>query len=446
MDEIINNQLNTNENTEKKPEVKEVIPPSGHNCACSGGCTCPQAAQAGNNCVQSTPVMPVAPSTPVVPLVTASPAVPVVPSVIASAAALTSSTSTASAASVVHSAPSVSAVVAAPAASASSTVYQIHVRFRDRCKLFNCFTYDGNIKEGANCVVDSEDGPQFGQVVKLPKLIPDGKTEGLMKILRVASQDDVKHYYENIQKEKEAYKSCQQKIEEKSLEMKLVEADFSLDRSKIVFYFTAEKRMDFRELVKDLAYLLKARIEMRQIGVRDEAKMLGGYGCCGRELCCVSFLKDFVPVTIKMAKEQHLPLNQTKISGMCGRLMCCLAYEQGQYDSVKEAALANVNKPAEKDTKPAVSPVKVPVKTQNNNNPRQWQNNRKPQNNNNQNKDKEQNKSTNQGQKSWYNSHQQRHNNTDKKPIIANEPQKQNGTVRPDINVSAAPDNSGEKK
>ena len=222
--------------------------------------------------------------------------------------------------------------------------YQVPVRFRDRCKIINCFSTDANIKEENNCVVDTADGPQFGQAVKAAKLITDGKIDGFLKLLRIAAPEDVKHFYENIQKEKEAYKSCQQKIEEKSLEMKLVEADYSLDRTKIVFYFTAEKRMDFRELVKDLAYLLKARIEMRQIGVRDEAKMLGGYGCCGRELCCVSFLKDFIPVTIKMAKVQNLPLNQTKISGMCGRLMCCLAYEQGQYDSLRAAAADTIKK------------------------------------------------------------------------------------------------------
>ncbi|MFH1073968.1 MAG: regulatory iron-sulfur-containing complex subunit RicT [Candidatus Firestonebacteria bacterium] len=333
-----------------------------------------------------------------------------------------------------------------PSSAVSSRVFQIHVRFRDRCKLFNCFSYDGSIKEEANCVVDSDDGPQFGQVVNQPKLIPDGKIEGLMKILRVALPDDIKHYYENIQKEKDAYKSCQQKIEEKALEMKLVEADYSLDRSKIVFYFTAEKRMDFRELVKDLAYLLKARIEMRQIGVRDEAKMLGGYGCCGRELCCVSFLKDFVPVTIKMAKEQQLPLNQTKISGMCGRLMCCLAYEQGQYDSVKEAALANINKLQEtKDVKSSESQIKAAVETPGvNNSSRQWQNNRKQPNNNNQNghnKDKHQSNQNNQAQKSWYNSYQNRQNNAVNKPGSVIEPPKTTGMVH-----SAPPEGTGEKK
>jgi len=395
MDETINKQSNPGENQERKSQVNEGSSNPGHVCSCADGSGCPHAA---------------------------APAVPVAPA-----------------------APTASAV------SSASPVFQIHVRFRDRCKLFNCFSYNGSIKEGANCVVDSEDGPQFGQVVKLPKLITDGKIDGLMKILRVASQEDIKHYYENIQKEKDAYKSCQQKIEEKSLEMKLVEADFSLDRSKIVFYFTAEKRMDFRELVKDLAYLLKARIEMRQIGVRDEAKMLGGYGCCGRELCCVSFLKDFIPVTIKMAKEQHLPLNQTKISGMCGRLMCSLAYEQGQYDSVKEAALANTNKIQEtKDVKLSEPQTKAAIKTQNANNAsRDWQNNRKQQHGNNrnaQNKDKEPGRQNNQGQKSWYNSQQHRQNNAGNKTGVGSELPKPTGLVNPDIKVFSAAEVSGEKK
>lgn len=276
-------------------------------------------------------------------------------------------------------------------AAATGPFYKISVRFRDRCKIVNCYSLDANIKEENNCVVETSDGPQFGQVVKAPKVIADGKIDEHLKLIRVATPEDTKHFYENIQKEKDAFKSCQQKIEEKSLEMKLVEADYSLDRSKIVFYFTAEKRMDFRELVKDLAYLLKARIEMRQIGVRDEAKMLGGYGCCGRELCCVSFLKDFIPVTIKMAKIQHLPLNQTKISGMCGRLMCCLAYEQGQYDSIRAAAEDAVKTgalmPAEnglpKEENEAVKPAtQTPAPPQSQQRPRQPWNRNNGSNNN----------------------------------------------------------------
>ncbi|MCX5776052.1 MAG: regulatory iron-sulfur-containing complex subunit RicT [Candidatus Firestonebacteria bacterium] len=327
-------------------------------------------------------------------------------------------------------------------------VYQIHARFRDRSKLINCYSFDGGIKEDANCVVATEDGPQFGHTVKLPKLIADGKTDGLMKLIRIATTEDIKHYYENIQKEKEAYKACQQKIEEKNIEMKLVEVDYSLDRSKIVFYFTAEKRTDFRELVKDLAYLLKARIEMRQIGVRDEAKMLGGYGCCGRELCCVSFLKDFVPVTIKMAKEQHLPLNQTKISGMCGRLMCCLAYEQGQYDSIKKAALANtasvqagVNTPNS-----AVVQTKTAAATSFSSNKRQ--NNRQQRGNNRQNrpnKEREQGNNSKQGQKSWYNSQNNRPNNPNNRETAVLEPRKP-AAVQPPASFPSESEENGEKK
>ena len=182
-----------------------------------------------------------------------------------------------------------------------------------------------------------------------PKTVTDHKHVNFYKINRIATAEDALKFKENIEKEKEAYKICLQKITEKKLEMKLVEADYTFDRSKIIFYFTAEKRVDFRDLVKDLAYALKTRIDMRQIGVRDEAKMLGGYGCCGRELCCVTHLRDFIPVTIRMAKEQNLPLNPAKISGMCGRLMCCLSYEHEMYRQLKEA---NKNvKPAEEKPK-----------------------------------------------------------------------------------------------
>lgn len=206
------------------------------------------------------------------------------------------------------------------------------VRFRDRCKIYNCVLTDLDVKKGYYCIIETDDGLAFGQIVKDPEIIDESKAGSFFKIVRIANEDDIKVYNENIQKEKEAYKFCLQKIEDKKLQLKLVEVDYAFDKSKAIFYFTAEKRIDFRELVKDLAYTLKMRIDMRQIGVRDEAKMLGGYGCCGRELCCVAFLRDFIPVTIKMAKEQHLPLNQTKISGMCGRLMCCLEYEHEMYN------------------------------------------------------------------------------------------------------------------
>jgi cell fate regulator YaaT (PSP1 superfamily) len=213
-----------------------------------------------------------------------------------------------------------------------SKLQVVGVRFGDRCKIYNCVATGLEVKKGDFCIVEGSDGQAFGQVVKEPRTIDESKINNFFKIIRIATEDDIKYFNENVQKEKEAYKYCLQKIEEKNLPIKLLEVDYTFDRSKAIFYFTAEKRVDFRELVKDLAYALKIRIEMRQFGVRDEAKMLGGYGCCGRELCCVLFLKDFIPVTIKMAKEQNLPLNQAKISGMCGRLMCCLAYEYKMYN------------------------------------------------------------------------------------------------------------------
>ncbi len=211
------------------------------------------------------------------------------------------------------------------------------VRFRDRCKIYNCLVPENlKISEEDYVVVDTSEGLEYGQVLKEPKAIAEGNTHGFYKVNRLAGPEDALKYLENIEKEKEAYKICLTKINEKALQMKLVEADYTFDRTKIIFYFTAEKRVDFRDMVKDLAYALKTRIDMRQIGVRDEAKMLGGYGCCGRELCCVTHLRDFIPVTIKMAKEQNLPLNPAKISGMCGRLMCCLAYEFDMYGANKE--------------------------------------------------------------------------------------------------------------
>jgi cell fate regulator YaaT (PSP1 superfamily) len=154
----------------------------------------------------------------------------------------------------------------------------------------------------------------------------------LKKVIRVATENDIKTLKENKEKEKDAFKLCEQKIEAHGLEMSLVDAEYTFDRSKLLFYFTADGRVDFRELVKDLASTFKTRIELRQIGVRDESKMVGGLGICGRPFCCNTFLTDFQPVSIKMAKEQGLSLNPTKISGTCGRLMCCLKYEQDTYE------------------------------------------------------------------------------------------------------------------
>jgi cell fate regulator YaaT (PSP1 superfamily) len=186
------------------------------------------------------------------------------------------------------------------------------------------------LKNGDLVIVEVERGIDYGQIMSDP-VGTEHADESTKKILRVATEADRRQIEDNRKKSKEASNTCDQKIREHKLEMKLVGAEYAFDRSKILFYFTAEGRVDFRELVKDLAKVFKARIELRQIGVRDEAKMIGGFGPCGRELCCCRFLKDFEPVTIKMAKDQSLSLNPPKISGLCGRLMCCLSYEHKFY-------------------------------------------------------------------------------------------------------------------
>ena len=160
----------------------------------------------------------------------------------------------------------------------------------------------------------------------------------MKKVMRIASEEDLRHAEENRKKEREAFASCLQKIRDHNLEMKLIDVEYTFDNNKILFYFTADGRVDFRELVKDLAAVFKTRIELRQIGVRDESKMMGGIGVCGRVLCCSSYLGEFQPVSIKMAKEQGLSLNPTKISGTCGRLMCCLKYEQDAYEQIIKRA------------------------------------------------------------------------------------------------------------
>jgi len=195
------------------------------------------------------------------------------------------------------------------------------------------FTTGGlELKEGDYVIVEQDRGQDYGEVIASPETLVKVKIEEpLRKVLRKATAADIKQIDENRLKAKEAILTCEKKITEHNLEMKLVEVEYSFDRSKIIFYFTAEGRIDFRELVKDLAKVFKARIELRQIGVRDEARFLGGFGPCGRSLCCATFLKDFEPVTIKMAKEESLPLNPTKLSGLCGRLMCCLAFEHETY-------------------------------------------------------------------------------------------------------------------
>ncbi|MBL7085184.1 MAG: stage 0 sporulation family protein [Candidatus Omnitrophica bacterium] len=192
--------------------------------------------------------------------------------------------------------------------------------------------YLKKVKIGDYVIIEAERGREYGQVISEPELVAEEEIEApLLKVIRIVTRDDLRQIQENKKKTKEAMSICEKKIVEHKLDMKPVDAEYSFDRSKFVFYFTAEGRIDFRELVKDLAREFRARIELRQIGVRDEAKMFGGYGPCGRVLCCKSFLKDFEPVTVRMAKDQNLPLNPSKISGVCGRLMCCLGYEYRVY-------------------------------------------------------------------------------------------------------------------
>lgn len=210
---------------------------------------------------------------------------------------------------------------------------KILVRLRDSGQTyFYNASLEASFKEGDYVIVEHDRGLDYGQIIS-PKDAAVGaeSKDPLKKILRVATAGDLKQVEDNRARSKEAFNACVKKIEEHKLDMKLVRCEYSFDRTKIIFYFTASGRVDFRNLVKDLAKIFKARIELRQIGVRDEAKIFGGFGSCGRELCCAKFLKDFEPVTIKMAKEEGLPLNPPKISGLCGRLMCCLNFEYETY-------------------------------------------------------------------------------------------------------------------
>lgn len=208
----------------------------------------------------------------------------------------------------------------------------IQVRLREAGPISYFSTSGLRPTVGSYVIVQADRGFEYGVVISDPEIILDAEVEEpLRKVIRVATPQDLSQIEKNNKKIKEVMATCEQKIKEHNLSMKLIEAEYSFDRSRIVFYFTAEGRVDFRELIKDLAAIFKARIELRQIGVRDEARLLGGFGPCGRTLCCAMFLKDFEPVTIKMAKEQNLPLNPTKISGLCGRLMCCLSYEYECY-------------------------------------------------------------------------------------------------------------------
>jgi len=208
----------------------------------------------------------------------------------------------------------------------------IQVKLRESGKITYFSTGGMRFRAGDYVIVEADRGLDYGQVLSETEAIMDSDLEEpLRKVIRKANPWDMHQVDKNKKKIREVMDSCSKKIKERKLAMKLIYAEFSFDRSKIVFYFTAEGRIDFRDLVKDLAGVFKTRIELKQIGVRDEAKMLGGLGPCGRALCCATHLKDFEPVTIKMAKEQNLPLNPTKISGLCGRLMCCLGYEYNTY-------------------------------------------------------------------------------------------------------------------
>ncbi len=208
----------------------------------------------------------------------------------------------------------------------------ILVRLRDSGQTYFYNAINLDVKVGDYVILEHDRSLDYGQIVSPEDASLDNKSkEPLKKIIRIATDSDLKQIEENRAKSREAFNACMRKIEEHKLDMKLVRAEYSFDRTKVVFYFTASGRVDFRSLVKDLAKIFKARIELRQIGVRDEARLFGGFGHCGRELCCKTFLKDFEPVTIKMAKEEGLPLNPPKISGLCGRLMCCLYFEYETY-------------------------------------------------------------------------------------------------------------------
>lgn len=208
----------------------------------------------------------------------------------------------------------------------------VQVRLREAGNIIYFYTNDLKPKIGDYVIVEVERGQDYGQVIGEQEVILEANLDKpLKKIVRITTKEDMHKINENRKRIKSAFQTCFKKIQERKLDMKLIDAEYSFDRTKLIFYFTSEGRIDFRELVKDLAHIFKVRIELRQIGVRDEARMLGGFGHCGRPLCCASFLKGFEPVTIRMAKEQNLPLNPSKISGCCGRLMCCLGYEYENY-------------------------------------------------------------------------------------------------------------------
>ncbi|MGP1541977.1 PSP1 domain-containing protein [Peptostreptococcus stomatis] len=214
----------------------------------------------------------------------------------------------------------------------------VGVRFKPAGKIYYFDPGDLKIETGNDVIVETARGLEYGMVVIRPKLVKEEDLISTLKpIIRIASDDDAETYLENKVKTKEAYDICDEKIKDHDLEMYLIDCEYTFDRNKLIFYFTADGRIDFRELVKDLAAIFKTRIELRQIGVRDEAKILNAIGPCGRSLCCSTWIGEFMPVSIKMAKDQGLSLNPAKISGVCGRLFCCLKYEaQGYADAVKK--------------------------------------------------------------------------------------------------------------
>lgn len=213
----------------------------------------------------------------------------------------------------------------------------VGVRFKSAGKVYFFDPVGFKIKEGDHVIVETARGMEFGTVSSDPRDVNKNDiVKPLKKVVRIANEKDIARNEQNMKKRDEAIRICQEKIDKHDLEMKLVDVEYTFDNNKIVFYFTADGRVDFRNLVKDLASVFKMRIELRQIGVRDEAKMMGGVGCCGRGLCCHEWMNDFHPVSIKMAKTQNLSLNPVKISGICGRLMCCLKYENDVYLELKK--------------------------------------------------------------------------------------------------------------
>ena len=213
----------------------------------------------------------------------------------------------------------------------------IGVRFKQAGKIYYFSPAEFLIKKGNFVIVETARGVEFGEcVIGIKQIKEEEIVSALKSVIRIADEKDINKHKENKNKEKDALDICLEKIKEHNIDMKLIDVEYTFDNHKVIFYFTADGRVDFRELVKDLATIFKTRIELRQIGVRDEAKMIGGLGPCGRAMCCSTFLGDFASVSIKMAKEHNLSLNPTKISGICGRLMCCLNYEQTTYEDIRK--------------------------------------------------------------------------------------------------------------